>query len=197
MALDGLISVVNDLIKLDRPSAGQLGALCVAACHELTMLNGDKQFFDMVQAPGPGGAASNPAVKEVFDDLKRFDTFLQHEGRVLLDAGLSWAAVDALLGRSREACEVVMAGPVSVDTIRTGLSGLQTSVCDAAGRLQKRAGQDAVTVEDRRLAERMFWVFGGVLIVFVNGAATGWLPGFVEGSIGTGVAIAAGAFYKG
>jgi hypothetical protein len=168
MALSSLTAALNELLALRQPAPAELTRACAAAGAELRMLADDGEFFELVAAHAQGEGALPEDVRQVFDDLARFQRFLEIEFRVLVEAGVEKHAAHALLREARSVRASVGAARRDAAEIRVGVSKLRNETCEMAERLHGLASADGRREELQSLLGRAGKVLGGGALLIVN-----------------------------
>ncbi|HEV7732966.1 MAG TPA: hypothetical protein VGR62_12420 [Candidatus Binatia bacterium] len=181
MRLDTLASTTNDILRLRNPTQADLMRVLTAASSELRMLAEDDEFFSHVQRASV--SRETDEVRRTFDELARFEQFLEQEGPVLVAAGVDPNAAAVLLRQASELRQKARATRLDAQELRAGIRRLSEEagcVADELERAKDRTKQREVAHDT---LGRVFKAIGGATMVVADTWASATLGPFAAVSI--------------
>lgn len=165
--LDELINATNQILGSERVSPEKLREIFRTGCRTLTMLSDDEEFFadlKLVEADKP----LREDIRGTFDNLKRFEQFVEFERKALHEAGIAPEVEKFLIEQAREVRQQLPNWRADPETIRTGINKLRNETCNTAELLKNSRQVEERFASLKSLGRRVGFVLGGSAVLGIN-----------------------------
>src|ERR1041385_1797729 len=136
--LDELIVATNQILSSERVTPEKLHEIFIIGCKTLTMLSDDGEFFTDLKLLN-ADEALRADIQNTFDNVKRFEQFLEMERKAFHEAGISRDAETFLIQQAREVRQQLPnwnMGTEAIEAVRIGINKLRNEICNTAGLLK-------------------------------------------------------------
>ena len=176
-----LVEATNKVLGSERVTPEKLQEIFNIGCNTLTMLVGDHEFLDALRM-AKAHENLQPEIRDTFDDLKRFQQFLELERRALQEAGISSGVENFLIQQALKIRQQIPNWQTDPEAILMGLKNLRSATCLTASRLNDSNQEREPFGDIKNLAKRVGFGIGGAAVIGINGKrfAVGDLTGLLS-----------------
>ena len=169
--LDQLIHATNQVLSSERVTPEKLQEIFTIGCKTLTMLSDDDEFFADLKLVNANESLRDD-IKNTFDNLNRFEQFLEMERKAFHEAGISCDTEKFLTQQAREVRQLLPKWHNDPEAIRIGINKLRNETCNTAGILKDLNPARERFRNIRSLARRIAFGISGATVLGMNAKAT-------------------------